>query len=111
MKGFPTKYLLSAIAVLVLVGWADTARSQEPGRALPQPSPAVEVTGLTPGMTQVEVRRRLGKPQQTARQILYRRYLEQWVYGPPHHLLIEFTCYRGQPPQIHTVHRLPSPSP
>ena len=83
-----------------------------PGRAgqsdLP---PAVDLNRLRPGMSQEEVRRLLGPPKQVARQILYRRYLEQWVYEGAGAVRIEFDCVRGKEPQILTVHPLTPPRP
>ena len=58
---------------------------------------------LPKGMSQAEVQRLLGPPKRIARQILYRRYLEQWVYEGPNAVRIEFDCMRGKEPQILTV--------
>jgi hypothetical protein len=78
-----------------------------PGRAgPPEPPPPVDGNSLRPGMTQDEVRRLLGPPKRMARQILYRRYLEQWVYEGANPVRIEFDCVRGKEPQILTVHPL-----
>jgi len=60
--------------------------------------------------TATEVRQLLGPPQDRARQILYRRHLEQWVYHTPP-LRIEFDCASGQEPQILTVQTLSSKKP
>lgn len=68
----------------------------------------VDVQGISPGMAQSDVRRRLGPPRHMARQILYRRYLEQWVYEAPRNLRIEFDCPRGQPARVLHVHALPA---
>jgi hypothetical protein len=75
----------------------------------PAPPPAGDLTKLVPGMTQADVRRLLGPPKQIARQILYRRYLEQWVYEGAKPVRIEFDCVRGKEPQILTVHPLTPP--
>jgi hypothetical protein len=66
---------------------------------------------VRPGMTPDEVRRRLGPPRRVARQVLYRRYLEQWVYDGPDAVRIEFDCPRGQRPQVLTVQPLLPPKP
>ncbi len=55
------------------------------------------------GMPPAEVRRLLGPPDRIARQILYRRYLEQWIYDAPLALRIGFDCLPGQDPQVQTV--------
>jgi hypothetical protein len=47
-------------------------------------------------MTPDEVRKTLGPPRQVARQILYHRYLEQWVYDAPAPIRVEFDCPGGQ---------------
>ncbi len=61
---------------------------------------------LRPGLSQEDVRKRLGPPRGVARQILYRRYLEQWVYDGPKSCRIEFECVRGKAPQILTIQPL-----
>jgi hypothetical protein len=60
---------------------------------------------VRPGMTGMEVQNLLGKPDRVARQILYRRYLEQWTYERPS-LLIEFHGSKGQEVYVQTVHHL-----
>jgi hypothetical protein len=57
-------------------------------------------TQLRPGMTAEEVRSLLGPPRRTARQLLYQRYLEQWLYEEPVRLRLDFDCRRGQPPLL-----------
>ncbi len=71
----------------------------------------VQPAELAPGMSQKEVIRLRGQPHRRARQILYRRYLEQWVYDEPNAVRIEFDCVRGQEPRILTVQRLTVPQP
>jgi hypothetical protein len=91
----------AALAAVLLVG--DGPRADQP--------PAVDLARLHPGMSQDEVLRLLGPPKRVARQILYRRYLEQWVYEGPNAVRIEFDCVRGKEPQILTVHPLTPPRP
>jgi hypothetical protein len=95
--------LLSAgLAALLFAGdGPPRGRAEEPD--LPA---AVDRNKLRLGMTQADVRRLLGPPKRTARQILYRRYLEQWVYEGPDAVRIEFDCVRGKEPQILTVQPL-----
>jgi hypothetical protein len=83
------------------------ARADEPDR----PTAPADLTRLRPGVAQAEVRRLLGPPRRVARQILYKHYLEQWVYDGPDPLRIEFDCVRGQEPQILTVHAPTAPRP
>jgi len=63
------------------------------------------------GMSQAQVRQFLGPAKRIARQILYRRYLEQWLYEGPRAVRIEFDCVRGNEPQILTVHALSPANP
>jgi len=79
-----------------------------PARAVDaiKPEPPLDPAKLPKGMSQAEVQRLLGPPKRVARQILYRRYLEHWVYDGPNAVRIEFDCVRGKEPQILTVHPL-----
>ena len=51
------------------------------------------------GMTTDEVKRHLGPPPRTARQILFRRHLEQWHYDYPAGW-VEFQCAKGEEPFV-----------
>lgn len=55
---------------------------------------------LQRGMTMQQVRNRLGAPKHIVRQILYHRYLEQWIYPDPLPVRLTFDCPRGQNPQL-----------
>lgn len=55
---------------------------------------------LEPGMSPEQVRRFVGAPQRVARQILYQRYREQWIYVSPVPFRLTFDCPRGQPPLL-----------
>lgn len=46
----------------------------------------------------------LGPPRNTSRQILYRRYVEQWRYETPLPLCAVFAALRGQEPRLQSVH-------
>jgi hypothetical protein len=61
--------------------------------------------------TPSEVRRSIGPPGHTARQILYNRAREQWVYDAPFFVRLEFECRRGQEPQLLSVQQTSSPRP
>ena len=63
------------------------------------------------GMTAAEVRRLLGPPDRVARQILYRRSLEQWIYEAPLALRIGLDCLPGQDPQVQTVQAITAEKP
>src|SRR5438552_14231884 len=56
------------------------------------------------GMTAEQARKLLGAPDHTSRQILYRRYAEQWTYDNPAGLWIELDCVKGQDPRVIGVH-------
>ena len=70
--------VLALFLVLPCAWWSDTGRGQDPPRLPSDSQQDLDPTKPRPGMSQVEVRRRLGPPGQWGRQILYRRYLEQW---------------------------------
>jgi hypothetical protein len=71
---------------------------------------AAAVAKLTPGMPAAEVEKALGPPRRRARQLLYQRYLEQWLYDEPGLLRLEFDYRRGQPQPVF-LRRSPDPSP
>jgi hypothetical protein len=60
---------------------------------------------IKPGMTPAEVRKILGSPIRISRQILYRRFLEQWTYDRPEPVMVEIDYPRGLEPRVLTVHR------
>ncbi len=104
-----SRYLLAGAVVLCL-GTATSADPETVARNDGPPPEQVEpmdrqrkVQQVRPGMTPDEVRRLLGPPERVARQILYRRYLEQWIYDPPLSLRIGWDCLSGQDPQVQTV--------
>ena len=102
--------LLLVMALSATLFLSDRPRFGHTAEPEVAPGP-VDLSKLHPGMSQAEVQRLLGPPKQMARQILYRRYLEQWVYDGPNAVRIEFDCVRGKEPQILTVHPLIVPRP
>jgi hypothetical protein len=62
---------------------------------------------LQRGMTPEQVRRIVGSPKYIARQILYHRYREQWLYDTPTPVRLTFDCPRGQKPQLLFLSGLP----
>lgn len=58
-------------------------------------------------MTADQVQRLLGRPDSIARQILFRRHFEQWIYADLG-MWIEFVCLRGEEPRV-TRDPLPRP--
>ncbi len=81
----------AALACLVLVAAAG---------AVPLAEPTTGSGKLRSGMTPGEVRGILGPPRHVARQVLYQRYLEQWVYDTPNAVRLEFDVPRGQPARL-----------
>jgi hypothetical protein len=62
--------------------------------------PADSFAKLEPGMTAEQVRRLVRNPKRIARQILYHRHLEQWIYDHPSPARLHFDCRRGEKPQL-----------
>jgi hypothetical protein len=69
--------------------------------------PAPAFAKLERGMTPEQVRQLVGAPKQIARQILYHRYREQWIYDPPISVRLTFDCRRGQKPQLLSLPEVP----
>jgi hypothetical protein len=61
--------------------------------------------------TPADVKEVLGKPTQVARQVLYRRYLEQWTYDSPVRLCVVFDCVKGQDLSLRAAFPLPPARP
>lgn len=55
---------------------------------------------LERGLTPEQVKRRVDAPKHIARQILYHRYQEQWLYDAPIPIRLTFDCPRGRKPQL-----------
>lgn len=69
---------------------------------------ATSFAKLKPGMSPEQVRRIVGAPpKHIARQILYHRYREQWVYETSSPIRLTFDCPRGQTPQLLSVSGFP----
>lgn len=88
-------------ALIVLASLSGLAWTADP---VAMPDPAV-------GMSAAEVRKLLGPPKRIARQILYRRYLEQWTFDAPIPRVIELECVKGQDPRVVTIYKLPEAKP
>jgi hypothetical protein len=83
------------------------AAQREPERTSGKDPTLSEWKGVGRTMSADEVKRRLGPPSRVARQILFRRHLEQWTYATPP-ICIELDCVRGQEMQVVSVHSLRS---
>lgn len=105
---------LLALAALLNLGTAFALTIDGPGREA-APGAARELTPqqrkelrdkLQRGLSFDSARDLLGPPHRVARQVLFHRHLEQWVYGPPYDFRLEFDCPRGQKAQLLSVHSL-----
>jgi hypothetical protein len=74
------------------------------GPPLAAPGP-VDLGVTQPGMGMARVRELLGEPERVARQLLFRRHLEQWVYPGDGGGRVEFDCVRGEEPRVIAVLR------
>lgn len=82
------RYLLTVVGLLgMAVGLAGQPRPAQPPR-------------LPPDATPSDVLREWGPPRRVARQIVDRRYREQWLYegNPPRR--VEFSHVQGEKPQL-----------
>jgi len=86
--------LRAAIGSLALLGVGICAA----GLAREHPDSAFEK--LQRGMTPEQVREQVGPPKRIARQFLYHRHIEQWIYDRPVSARLQFDCLRGQKPQL-----------
>jgi hypothetical protein len=57
------------------------------------------------GMTASDVRASWGNPDRVSRQIVHRRYLEQWTF-PKRGWCVEFSGSKGEEPRVRAVHDL-----
>ena len=87
------KHWLSAMLVLALP--ALLARADAPERGA--------FGRIRRGMTVDEVKQILGAPARVSREILFRRYVEEWQYDEPAGW-IEFNCVRGEQPYVLNSH-------
>src|SRR5438309_876528 len=99
-KGIGMFPLLAGSGLALLLA---TQVMQPPAGAMSPKALLDQVSRIPRGITAAEVRLRLGPPQHVARQILDRHAIEQWVYGEPPVLRVEFDRTKGQEPQVLTV--------
>src|SRR5262249_47747457 len=94
---------------------ASLGRATEPAVEMDENVPANDSRrkppDVKPGMSAGEVRDRIGSPKKVARQILFRRHLEQWTYDTPIPVRLELDGVRGQEPRVVSVHPLRSEKP
>jgi hypothetical protein len=90
------------VTALLLLGW------QAPDSAGKNTAESwqARLARVSTESTSTEVRKLLGDPARTSRQIIYRRYREQWTYNGRPAALIEIECIRGQQARVLRVHIL-----
>jgi hypothetical protein len=81
----------------------DGALPFDPSKLLTEPERADRLKRVQPGLSPDQVRQLLGPPQRTARQILYHRAREQWLYEAPFSIRLDFEYVRGQEPYLLSV--------
>jgi hypothetical protein len=102
--------LYVALFCLLAVGPGRTAAAPPPGLpsfdSAKKPSPAEldeRLKAVVVGLPPEQVRWCIGPPDHVCRQILYHRYLEQWIYDTTFTVRLEFDCPRGQEPRLQSV--------
>jgi hypothetical protein len=98
----PRSSIRVVLAVLAVLAALAVGLAGEEPRVVSGDEWKKKAATLRPGMTPTEVRDLLGLPRRTARQLLYKRYLEQWLYEEPMRLRLDFDCRLGQPPFLLT---------
>jgi hypothetical protein len=78
----------------------------DPSKPLPEAERLQRLEMVRSAKKPEQVRHFLGAPKRVARQILYHRYFEQWLYLAPFPIRIEFECRPGQEPQVLSVREL-----
>jgi hypothetical protein len=87
--------------VFVLLAAATTSADE----AAVQSEPRGLLVKIQPGTSAGEVRKLLGSPKRMARQLLYRRAIEQWHYDEPAKMLINFEHTKGQEARVLSVRK------
>jgi hypothetical protein len=75
----------------------------DPDKPLPEAERAERLEQVKAGLSPDQVRHLLGSARRNARQILYHRAREQWVYEAPFSVRLEFEYVRGQEPRLLSV--------
>lgn len=95
----PLLLLVAGLAVLLLLGPSSPASGSDK-KGDNKEERVQAFAKLERGMTPEQVRTQVGSPKRTARQLLYHRYLEQWIYDQPYPVRLTFDCPRGQKPHL-----------
>jgi len=103
LNGWP---LLFVGALLSLSPWLCEAQADKEESRLPQRPLNADDCDKLAVLSLDQVRTKLGPPRLINRQILYQRYLEQWLYDQPNLVKVEIDYIRGRKPHLLTVHSL-----
>lgn len=103
MCRFALVLLLAALSLAARPPQADAPLPFDPNKPLTDAERAERLKQVQPGLSPEQVRQLLGPPGRTARQILYRRSREQWLYDAPFAVRLEFEYVRGQEPHLQSV--------
>src|SRR4051794_16962399 len=98
--------VLMACAGLARAGSPSDFLPYDPEKALSEVEREQRVKAVEPGLSPDQVRRLIGAPRHTGRQILYHHCLEQWLYDSTFAVRLEFDCPRGQEPRLLSVQAL-----
>ncbi len=99
------RLVLAFLVAFVFRSLFDSGIAQEASKRTHDP--VQDFANLKRGMTPEQVRQLVGAPKRIARQILYHRYREQWVYDAAVPMRITFDCPRGQNPQLLSYSEIP----
>jgi len=108
-KRFPRRFLGQILLLAaIMAALTHSALSEQPpaGDAEARRKKLWNLFRNSTHLTQAKVLKLLGKPERKARQIVHRRYLEQWQYGPPLDVEVTFAGFPGKAPRVISV-RLP----
>jgi hypothetical protein len=99
------QFALTFLVVFVVRSLFGSGVAQEANKRTHDP--VQDFAKLKRGMTPEQVRQLVGVPKQIARQILYHRYREQWIYDAAVPVRLTFDCPRGHPPQLLSYPEVP----
>ena len=101
---------MKSLTFLLLILISSPLHSEDPylGRPLPEEVP-LRISQIRKDTSADEVYRLLGKPDRTAKQIIFRRSVEQWIYLAPISLRIEISWIPGETGRVLTLRSLVQP--
>jgi hypothetical protein len=108
-RKLPMNRALSGVALFFIVAvsslspWLCKAEADKEEPRLPQRPLNPDDCDKLAVLPLEQLRAKLGPPRLINRQILYQRYLEQWLYDHPYLVRVEIDCVRGRKPHLLTV--------